>query len=103
MVCALCGEGPRADDPWVADHRVPRSAGGTDDVSNLQPARRSLQWQEGLTNARLDSGLAVDVLLTLTLPLRRDRVVAKRQIPAQGATPRGALAPAFRAAPALTT
>ena len=22
-VCALCGEGPRVDDPWVADHRIP--------------------------------------------------------------------------------
>ena len=29
--CHLCGEGPRPDDPFVADHLIPRSLGGSDE------------------------------------------------------------------------
>ena len=46
-VCALCGEGPRANDPWVADHIVPRIAGGTDDLSNLLPGHRWCNARKG--------------------------------------------------------
>jgi 5-methylcytosine-specific restriction endonuclease McrA len=27
-VCHLCGEGPKADDPWQADHIIPAARGG---------------------------------------------------------------------------
>jgi 5-methylcytosine-specific restriction endonuclease McrA len=46
-VCALCGEGPREDDPWVADHRIPREHGGSDGIENLQPAHRSCNGRNG--------------------------------------------------------
>jgi 5-methylcytosine-specific restriction endonuclease McrA len=45
--CALCGEGPRAGDPFVADHRHPRGLGGSDELSNLQPAHRSCNGRKG--------------------------------------------------------
>jgi len=39
--CAICGEPPRAGDPFVCDHIIPRAHGGSDDPSNLQAAHRS--------------------------------------------------------------
>jgi 5-methylcytosine-specific restriction endonuclease McrA len=45
--CALCGKGSRDNDPWVADHIVPRAEGGSDDISNLQPAHRSCNGRRG--------------------------------------------------------
>jgi 5-methylcytosine-specific restriction endonuclease McrA len=48
-VCALCGGGARTDDPWVADHRVPRVLGGSDKITNLQPAHRSCNGRKGAT------------------------------------------------------
>jgi hypothetical protein len=35
--CALCGKGPRPDDPWVADHIIPRAEGGTDTSATCSP------------------------------------------------------------------
>ena len=46
-VCALCGHGPRLDDPWVADHITPRARGGTDELDNLQAAHRSCNGRRG--------------------------------------------------------
>jgi len=40
--CWLCGEGPRADDPWTADHVYP----GQPD-SPLAPAHRSCNSRRG--------------------------------------------------------
>ena len=45
--CAICGEGPRPDDPFVCDHRIPRAAGGSDDPSNWQGAHRSCNGRKG--------------------------------------------------------
>lgn len=45
--CHLCGGGPRADDPFVADHIVPRSLGGNDAATNLLPAHRSCNGRRG--------------------------------------------------------
>jgi 5-methylcytosine-specific restriction endonuclease McrA len=45
--CALCGKGERENDPWVADHIIPRAEGGTDHISNLQPAHRSCNGRRG--------------------------------------------------------
>jgi 5-methylcytosine-specific restriction endonuclease McrA len=45
--CALCGKGPRENDPWVADHIVPRAEGGSDHISNLQPAHPSCNGRRG--------------------------------------------------------
>src|SRR2546427_13264263 len=39
--CWLCGGGPRPDDPFVADHVLPRAYGGADSIDNLRPAHRS--------------------------------------------------------------
>lgn len=38
-VCWLCGDGPRDDDPWQADHLLPASMGGTGGPA--LPAHRS--------------------------------------------------------------
>jgi len=45
--CHLCGEGPRAGDPFVCDHIIPRMYGGSDDPSNLAPAHRSCNGRRG--------------------------------------------------------
>jgi 5-methylcytosine-specific restriction endonuclease McrA len=45
--CALCGEGPRADDPFVCDHIIPRAYGGSDAPSNWQGAHRSCNGRKG--------------------------------------------------------
>lgn len=46
--CHLCG-GPFNDprDPPVADHVVPRSLGGSDELDNLRPAHRSCNGSRG--------------------------------------------------------
>ena len=46
--CHLCGL-PFTDptDPPVADHLVPRSLGGSDDIGNLRPAHRSCNGRRG--------------------------------------------------------
>lgn len=41
-VCWLCGEGPRPDDPWQADHVIP-----ADPRSELRPAHRSCNARRG--------------------------------------------------------
>jgi 5-methylcytosine-specific restriction endonuclease McrA len=45
--CAICGEGPRPDDPFVCDHRIPRAHGGSEDQSNWQGAHRSCNGRKG--------------------------------------------------------
>jgi 5-methylcytosine-specific restriction endonuclease McrA len=40
--CWLCGQGPRLDDPWTADHVVPHHAG-----SPLRAAHRSCNSARG--------------------------------------------------------
>lgn len=40
--CWLCGEGPRADDPWTADHVNPG-----DPTSELKAAHRSCNSRRG--------------------------------------------------------
>lgn len=40
-VCVLCGEGPRRNDPWTLEHRVPVSAGGSSTEVNVGAAHRS--------------------------------------------------------------
>jgi 5-methylcytosine-specific restriction endonuclease McrA len=47
--CAICGEPPRADDPFVVDHITPRAHGGTDDPTNLQATHRSCNARKGAT------------------------------------------------------
>src|SRR6266545_2436673 len=49
-ICHLCGK-PFDDpnDPPVADHVLPREAGGSDDLSNLRPAHRSCNGRKGAT------------------------------------------------------
>jgi 5-methylcytosine-specific restriction endonuclease McrA len=45
--CWICGAGPRADDPFEADHVVAHLYGGADSVANLQPAHRSCNIRRG--------------------------------------------------------
>jgi 5-methylcytosine-specific restriction endonuclease McrA len=45
--CALCGKDARDNDPWVADHFIPRARGGPDTIDNLQPAHRSCNGRRG--------------------------------------------------------
>jgi 5-methylcytosine-specific restriction endonuclease McrA len=47
VTCWICGDGPRADDPWVADHVTPRMYGGSDNISNLRAAHRSCNGRRG--------------------------------------------------------
>ena len=46
-ICGICGEGPRIDDPWVADHIKPRVHGGSDELDNLRAAHRSCNGRRG--------------------------------------------------------
>jgi 5-methylcytosine-specific restriction endonuclease McrA len=45
--CHICLGGPRPDDPFVADHLIPHSRGGSDHPSNLAPAHRSCNGRRG--------------------------------------------------------
>jgi 5-methylcytosine-specific restriction endonuclease McrA len=45
--CAICGEGPRPGDPFVAHHVVPRAHHGSDDPSNLAGAHASCNGRKG--------------------------------------------------------
>jgi 5-methylcytosine-specific restriction endonuclease McrA len=45
--CWLCGEPARPDDPLVADHVVPRAAGGETTRSNLRAAHGSCNSRRG--------------------------------------------------------
>jgi 5-methylcytosine-specific restriction endonuclease McrA len=47
MRCHICGEGWRPDDPWVADHIIPRTYGGSDDIENLAEAHASCNGRRG--------------------------------------------------------
>jgi len=47
LICHLCGHGPRPDDPFVADHILPRAYGGSDHPHNLAPAHRSCNGRKG--------------------------------------------------------
>ncbi len=40
-VCVICGEGPRRNDPWTLEHRVPVSAGGSSEPGNVAAAHLS--------------------------------------------------------------
>jgi len=46
-LCHWCGEPATADDPFTADHLVPRARGGTNDRSNLVGAHRSCNSRRG--------------------------------------------------------
>lgn len=45
--CYLCGQGRSSEDPFEVEHRKPRAAGGTDDLSNLELAHRSCNRIKG--------------------------------------------------------
>lgn len=45
--CYLDGQPPDDDDPLEIEHVIPRSAGGTDDMSNLALAHRSCNRTKG--------------------------------------------------------
>lgn len=44
LLCHLCGDGARVNDPWVADHLV---AGSSGDNSVLLPAHKSCNEKRG--------------------------------------------------------
>ena len=44
-VCEKCGQVINPGDRWELDHRVPRSRGGTNDLSNLRPLHRRCNRQ----------------------------------------------------------
>lgn len=46
-ICGICREPVSADEMEV-DHRFPRSHGGTDDLSNLQPAHGDCNRRKGI-------------------------------------------------------
>jgi 5-methylcytosine-specific restriction endonuclease McrA len=46
-VCYLDGQPPDDDDPLEIEHRKPRAAGGSDDLSNLALAHRSCNQAKG--------------------------------------------------------
>lgn len=45
-ICHLCGQ-PIAEGQFSADHLIPRSLGGTDDIGNLRPAHRRCNSRRG--------------------------------------------------------
>jgi RNA-directed DNA polymerase len=45
--CYLCGQGIDSEDPFEIEHRVPRAAGGSDDLDNLGLAHRSCNRGKG--------------------------------------------------------
>ncbi len=47
--CAICGQPPQAEDPFVVDHIWPRARGGTDHPGNLQAAHRSCNGHKSAT------------------------------------------------------
>jgi 5-methylcytosine-specific restriction endonuclease McrA len=46
--CAICGQRATKSDPFEADHIVPVSDGGSDDVSNLRAVHRSCNRKRGV-------------------------------------------------------
>lgn len=46
--CYLCGQAPDGDDPLEIEHVKPRTAGGSDDPSNLRLAHRSCNQAKGV-------------------------------------------------------
>ncbi len=44
-VCEKCGQVINPGDLWELDHRIPRSRGGTNDLSNLRPLHRRCNRQ----------------------------------------------------------
>jgi 5-methylcytosine-specific restriction endonuclease McrA len=46
-ICWLCQKPFSPDDPPVADHRIPRALGGSDDITNLVAAHRSCNGRRG--------------------------------------------------------
>lgn len=50
--CYLCGQGLDEDDPFQIEHRIPRAAGGSDDLVNLRLAHRSCNQVKGTRAVR---------------------------------------------------
>lgn len=46
-VCAICGAGALENDPLTADHIIPVSDGGSNDLDNLRAAHRSCNSRRG--------------------------------------------------------
>jgi hypothetical protein len=44
LVCHICGNGAKFDDPWVADHTIPAQFGST---AELLPAHKSCNEKRG--------------------------------------------------------
>ena len=45
--CWICGDGPRAGDPWTADHLIPLASNGTNARDNLRLAHHSCNSRRG--------------------------------------------------------
>lgn len=48
--CYIDGQPEDPDDPFEIEHVVPRSAGGSDDLTNLRLAHRSCNRTKGTNN-----------------------------------------------------